>query len=287
MSYGDNGDNRDGAWIFTCDRWRAQGCYIALPINPESISIPHALRAEQGQTKRGKIMYIQREHSHLGTSVFQPFDLSFSISSGNILPQFSPEYIADTANASRAIQAYNAKLRENDYIDATRGRYQAEQAKKLNFTQRVPGYKQTADYTAGKIFSHIKTRKASEKQNLPDLYQKDVPIGIQNLYAFIALADEQRFYKNSPNKIRVFIDTLAFPGLMLTCAFGTELQWTETAENPGEVMMNFTLRVINTTPRFTYGNLHQFFNNYQAFLTKNSSNLDFAIQAFDKFGGKS
>lgn len=279
MSVGDYGDNRDGAWVFTCDRWRDQSCYLALPVNPESLNIPHALRADQSQTKRGKIVYIQREHSVLGSTVFQPFDLQFQISSGNIIPTFKDSYKFDVRAASQAIAEAKADgnfgealARESDF------------KKTYGFSRRLPGPGQHADYTAGKVFENIDTKFASHYPNVPDLYQSDVPIGIQNLYAFIALADEQRYYRNSPNKIRVFINTLGFPAMMLTCAFGSELQWAESADSLGEVTMSFTLRVINTMPRFSYGQMHQFFYTYQHFLAKQETNLEFAIQAFDGIG---
>ena len=293
MSKGPKYDDRDHAWIITTDRWRDDGCYIALPINPETLELKHELRAEQGSNKRGKIIYISREHHDtVGStktsgwnSLFKPFDLQFSFNSGNIMPQFSDEYKHDCALAAlqysvAANNPYTPTENEKPETTAKRLQEDAQNLKNLraridksySVTQRFPSAYQTADYRDGMIHQSIQTTE--NKPNVPQLYASDVPVGIQNLYALIMLAEEPMFYKNKPNKVHVHINTLAFPSLMLSGTLTDSIHWSESAEEPASFNTNFTLHVVSSYPRFGYGKMSMFFENYQTWLSSTQTTLD-------------
>lgn len=267
MSRGSNGDDRDGAWIITTNRWSDAGCYIALPVNPESIEIRHELRAEQGTNKRGKIIYISREHRDGPTggwnTLFKPFDLQFNFNSGNIIPQFNDEYKTACAKLSMAYSSADDDATRLDLAKRIKASY--------SLSQRVPSDSQVANYLLGKAHSGITT--SQNRPNIPQLYSTKVPIGVQNLYSVIMLAEEPMYYNNKPNKVMVHINTLAFPALTLFGTLTESVHWSESVEEFGSFNMDFTLHVVATYPRFGYGKMDTFFANYQDMLTSTDGSL--------------
>ena len=245
-----NVDDRRNAWVFTCDRWAAHGCYIMLPINPETLSLEFGLRAQTETTKRGKIVYIARNQRN--DSILKSPELQFTIPSGSILPAFSDEFIQAASNQTRlAVQTRLSSSFTSDLPEPTVSKYTASKPSMK---------KDMRDRTQGTYMSAVAPRPGV---NIPNLYDKHTPIGIQNLYAFLMLADEQRFYNDEPNKIHVHINSLLFPSLFLRCSF-TEagLSWSESSEDPGQFNLEFTLKVIGTSPKIGYGTLNTFLRNY-------------------------
>lgn len=262
-----NVDDRRNAWVFTCDRWADHGCYILLPVNPATMTISNQLRSAQESTKRGKIVYISRNLKN--RSLFKPPEIQFTIPSGNITPMFSNEHI-------QAASQY-AMLKKQPKLDSTpvSERIKGNVANLSDYSAIKPSNPSTMkDRTTGTYFGTVASQV---KTNIPNLYNRTTPIGIQNLYAFMMLADEQRYYNDRPNKIHVHINSLLYPSLFLRCTFTESgLSWTESADDPGQFDLEFTLRVIGTSPSLGYGMLNQFFNLYAAALseTQKSSGID-------------
>lgn len=274
-----NVDDRRNAWVFTCDRWADHGCYILLPVNPANMTISNQLRSSQETTKRGKIVYISRNLKN--RSLIRPPEIQFTIPSGNITPMFSNEYI--NAASEYALSKKQPKFDSTP----TQDRVKDDVANLSDYSAIKPSkIAHMKDRTSGTYFGSVSTQT---KTNIPNLYNKVTPVGIQNLYAFMMLADEQRYYNDRPNKIHVHINSLLYPSLFLRCTFTESgLSWTESADDPGQFDLEFTLRVIGTSPSLGYGMLNQFFNLYAAALseTHNSSALDRMRSTLGQSSGK-
>lgn len=253
--------------MFTCDRWADHGCYILLPVNPANMTISNQLRSAQETTKRGKIVYISRNLKN--RSLFKPPEIQFTIPSGNITPMFSNEYIQ--AASEYALSKKQPKTDSTPVQD----RVKNNTASLSDYAAIKPtNITHMKDRTSG---TYLSTISSQQKTNIPGLYSKVTPIGVQNLYAFMMLADEQRYYNDRPNKIHVHINSLLYPSLFLRCTFTESgLSWTESADDPGQFDLEFTLRVVGTSPSLGYGMLNQFFNLYAAALseTQNSSAIN-------------
>lgn len=242
-------DDRRNAWIFTCDRWADHGCYIVLPVNPETLSISMALRSREETTKRGKVVYVSRNQRN--DSLFKSPEIQFTISSGNITPEFNREFIdASTKNSGQSFDQ-NAPA-----VDVRRI---------SKYTAKKPGnLADMKDRITGTQFQSVASRPG---MNIPNLYSKLTPVGVQNLYAFLMLADEQKFYNDVPNKIRIHINSLLFPSMYLRCTFTEQgISWSESADDPGQFTMNFTLKVIGSSPKIGYKKLNEFFDLYTSAL---------------------
>lgn len=252
-------DDRKNAWVFTCDRWADHGCYILLPINPETLSIQSQLRSATDTTKRGKVVYIARNMKNM--SMFKPPEIQFTIPSGNILPMFSDSFIEKASHGA--------------FHNTARGTTKENQVDLSKYTASKPSSR--VDMRNRKQGTYLDSVKVSAGANIPNLYDANTPIGVQNLYAFLMLADEQKFYKNTPNKIRVHINSLLYPSLYLRCAFTESgISWTESSEDPGQFNLEFTLRVVGMSPQIGYTRLNEFLDLYSAALrdTQNTSSLD-------------
>jgi hypothetical protein len=250
-----NVDDRKNAWVFTCDRWAEHGSYILLPINPANISIQNQLRTQVDESKRGKIVYIARNQKN--KSLFKPPEIQFTIPSGNIFPMFSDEYIEAAYRYSTHPKAkVNDSRQALDNPTVNMSNYSASKPSKVSdMRDRIQG-------------TQMSSVQVQSGMNVPDLYNKVTPVGIQNLYAFMMLADEQRFHNDVPNKVHVHINSLLYPSLFLRCTFTEDgISWTESSEDPGQFDLEFSLRVLGTSPQIGYGYLDSFFSLYASALS--------------------
>lgn len=92
-------DDRSNGWVFTCDRWAELDVYILLPINPETFEFSNPIHASEGERYSGKYMYFYRNPK--SGSQLMPCNYHFSIPSGFIIPEFSPDYIKQAADISK------------------------------------------------------------------------------------------------------------------------------------------------------------------------------------------
>lgn len=249
---------RNNAWIFSCESWMARNMYIILPVNPNEISFQMPLCVSNESYRGAHVTYLWRDRGF--KSLFDSPVVSFNVPSGNIMPSFSESYIA------------KAQL-ESD-----------KQTPSADVLNPIPSGDQIRDARSGVYRNVAKIGNSSDNvDNVPDLYRGDMPIGIQNVYAFHALAEERRIRTlpgsttRTDNRVVAVVSTLIFPRLVLYGFFSEEgIETEESSENPGEVNLKFSLVVTDTYPRLKYNNwseLNDFYVNGQSL---ESSTLEFA-----------
>jgi hypothetical protein len=270
-------DDRNSAFIMSCDRWSEQDVYIVLPINPTSFEVSNPIRGTQGETQRGKFMYVHR--NPLSKSVIAPCNYSFEIPSGLILPQFSEAYIreAEALARERVENAISETFLDPDTRTASAVSYGARVA---NYTGMVPGPTQTRDYRTASPYYRAPTRQQSATSNIPALYAPNVPIAIQNFYAFIMLADEPRRFVDKRgvlrnNRIIINFNTLTLPNMTFYGWWDQAgITYTEDVESHVEFNINFNIFVTGSTPSFGYNHFHDMMNTYKAMINTQVSSLD-------------
>lgn len=121
--------------------------------------------------------------------------------------------------------------------------------------------------------------------NVSGLYDRIVPLGVQNLYAMLALADERRIRtaysaENKPtgqtaNRIVMGISTLVFPRMLLYGWIAPEgISVSMSADNPSEFTISFTLIVTSTTPKIGYDGYQSLVSSYKNNMFTQSTTLD-------------
>lgn len=256
---------RNNAWIFTCESWMSRNMYIILPVNPNEISFQMPLCVSNESYRGAHVTYLWRDRGF--KSLFDSPIVSFDIPSGNIMPSFSESYIAKAQSVGRGLSVDKAA---GDMLNA--------------YSNPIPSGSQIHDARQGVYKNVSKTGGSTDNvDNAPDLYRSDMPIGIQNAYAFHALAEERRIRTlpgsntRTDNRVVAVLSTLIFPRLVLYGFFSEEgVETEESSENPGEFNLKFSLVVTDTYPRLKYNNwseLNDFYMNRQ---TLDASTLDFA-----------
>lgn len=234
--------DRPDPWIITCESWLDKGRYIALPINPEQISFSLPLRVAHDDAYACKFIYIWRRRRT--KSMAGQMQISFSVSSGNIIPQFD----LSTAQKEQLAATYTGvtPFAEEQAADHTKG---------------------VSDYTLASVNG---------------LYDKHVPIGVSNLYAMLALANTPRVrnsgvkteermgepntkvVEQTSNNIVICLSTLIFPRLLLYGQFTPDgIQISMNADNPAEFTMTFSIMVSKTSPTLGHGNWQSLIQGYK------------------------
>lgn len=233
--------DRPDPWIITCESWIEAGKYIALPINPEQISFSMPLRVAHDDGYAGKYIYIWRRRRT--KSMAGSMQISFNVSSANIIPQFD---ITTTQKENLA----------------------------ANYTGLTPfSEEQAADHRNGIAEYTLASVRG--------LYDKHVPLGVNNLYAMLALANTPRVrssgtiveyetgefkqvQQQTTNQIVMCISTLVFPRLLLYGQFTPDgIQVSMSADNPSEFSMTFSMMVSKTTPKLGHDSWNNLVSSYK------------------------
>ncbi len=258
---------RSNAWLLTCESWMDQDMYIALPVNPGEISFSMPIRVTNESYRSTKIAYVWRDRGF--RSVYDCPVINFTVPSGNILPSFNSDYIKGAQTlASSYVQ--NAKsLSPSEVRDGfTNDRVATEAIQRQlfeDYSHKVPPANKNRDPREG-LYAQIQKRGRAttdtnqKRDNTPDLYRSDMPIGIQNAYAILALAEERRIrtvndanQTRTDNRVVAVINTLIFPRLIIYGWFAEDgVKLEESADNLGEVLTTFSLVVTDTYPRLKY-----------------------------------
>lgn len=294
-------DDRSCSWLFTSARWADYGVYIILPVNPTTFELSKPLRSTQGETQRGKFMYVHRNPK--SGSVIAPCNYTFEIPSGLILPQFNDEYITQAryvameyAKQMQALRNYvepwSRTTNTPDNVDTAQAaedrrnnvatQVSKYQARISNFKNEIPAPDQVMDYTRGlTAYSSNEQNFVDTYNNVPDLYLPNIPIGIQNFYAFIMLMDEPRVYK-SPitgqlrnNQIIVHFNSIELPSMTF---YGWQdqggISFTEDVEDYGQFNISFSLFVTASTPGYGIGKFGEMLTSYKAEIASSATSLD-------------
>lgn len=297
-------DDRRNAFVFTCQRWAEVDTYIVLPLNPTTFEVSNPIRGTQAETQRGKFMYVHRNPK--SQSVIAPCNYTFEIPSGFILPQFSTEYIGqaqalalDYAKQMKSLRNYvqpwtrpaNPNDTSPDQVDTVAAAEQRQrmietqvskyQARASNFTSQMPSVDQTRNYAAQSQAFNLQSTYIDPYNNIPNLYRENVPIGIQNFYAFIALMDEPRVYvspvtgKLQNNQIIIHFNAPELPAMTF---WGWQdqggLNYTEDVEDHGQFNIQFSIFVTASGPSFGYGKFSSLMSRYKAEIASASTSLD-------------
>lgn len=252
---------RNNAWIFTCESWMDQGCYIVLPVNPGEITFTMPISVTNESYRSTRIQYVWRDRGF--KSLFDAPTITFTVPSGNIFPSFSETFIKNAQNVSRGLAT------DKDANDLVK-----------SLTSPLPGNAEDQkDYRTG-VYANV---NAQASGNTPGLYRSDVPTGVQNAYAFHALAEERHIrtlpgsQTRTDNRIIAVISTLIFPRLVVYGFFSEDgIQTEESSEDPGEFDLTFSLVVTDTYPRLRYNQWQQLNDYYLNNQTTTESTLDFA-----------
>ncbi len=268
--------SRSNAWIFTCESWLDQGTHIVLPVNPNEIEFQMPLRMTNESYRSTKLTYVWRERGF--KTIFDCPIINFNIPSGNILPSFSEGYIRDASLARAGENTADENVREA-------------------YLGKVPPYRKWKNHRTG-VYANVTnngkqtTDVGSKGSNTPDLYRPDIPIGIQNAYAFYALAEERhiRVLPNgvrTDNRIMAVISTLVFPRLVLYGFFSEQgISTEESAENPGEFNLTFSLVVTDTFPKLRYNQWAELNDFYLNGITTDETTQEFIKGHADRFSNQ-
>lgn len=236
------------AWIITTENWFSRGKFIALPLNPEQVDFSIPLRVAHETTAGAKFVYVWRRRT--SQNVTGSFTVSFNISSGNILPAFN----LSTAERVQAALAYTGAG-----------------------TQLIPPSVELAgDATRGQ---RVYRQPKGTDIKVAGLYDKIVPIGVQNLYALLGLVEDVNSYTTehgkTSNRVIVGMSTLLFPQLLLYGSITPDgLTISMSAENPAEFTVGFSLLVQDSMPKLGYNSWIGLTNTYKHALFSQQQTID-------------
>lgn len=248
IDYANQYVNRN-AWIITTENWFSQGKFIALPLNPEQIDFSIPLRVAHETTAGAKFVYVWRRRST--KNVTGSFTVNFNISSGNILPAFN----LSNADKVRAALAYTGAG-----------------------TQPIPPSPElAADATKGNRTYQQPANGGGIK--VDGLYDKIVPLGVQNLYAMLGLVEDVNTFRSengtTSNRVIVGMSTLLFPQLLLYGNITPDgLTISMSADNPAEFTVGFSLLVQNSMPKLGYNSWIDLTNTYKNTLFSQQQTID-------------
>jgi hypothetical protein len=308
-------NNRNSCWILSSESWMSQGAYIALPINPTQLSFDIGVRTTNEMTRATQLIYVWRFMGTKSTLVMP--SIKITANSGYIVPSFNPDTIRKcqelVEQRTMSVNAQRATVRDLSRTEmALQREYEKlaaqEASNHRNYDQALQNYlaarptpELTRDYIKGAVYKDIGSALQPNVRftdngltgtgNLPDLYSennKHIPIGIQNLYALYALADERRIRRTSEsertqteNRLMLVISTPVFPKLTLYGWFGESgISYSESADEPYSFDVNFDFIVTETVPRLGFGNWQSLINNYTENITPQVSTLAHARSMF-------
>ena len=230
---------RRNPWIITTESWFANGKFIVLPINPDAVEFNIPIRVAHETTNAAKYVYVWRRRET--KSVRSSFTVSFSISSGNIIPAFD----LSTEEKVRLAKTYTG----------------------VGVQPIPPNTAMAGDATRGNT-AYQQSQKATSLK-VDGLYDKVVPIGIQNLYALLGLAEELETYNTgngyAGNRVIVGLNTLVFPQLLLYGEITPEgISFNMSADNPAEFTVSFSMLVQSSTPSLGYDSWQGLVNTYKS-----------------------
>ena len=297
---------RDRPWILSCESWMSQGAYVILPINPEQLNFDLAIRTSNDQARAAQAIYVWRDYDRDGTSFVLP-TISLSVNSGYIVPSFDPAAVAEARamalHKGQFMQTLDGEVPMGIIVDFEND-YEQSLANG-GYLSRIPDQSLTRDYISTGLYRQVGLElepnplltdmelAASRRSNMPGIYTeavKNIPIGIQNLYAMFSLIDERRIRKTSEKKISKHIDgsqtenrallivsTPAFPRLVLHGWFGEDgLKFSESADEPGCFNMDFSFIVTETEPKLGYNQWNELANVYAAEASSAATTLEIA-----------
>lgn len=260
---------RRNPWVLTCERWHALGQYIAMPINPSDISWHIPLRIATEQTKGAHVTYVWRNNylnvaidggiANPGTTL-QDIELTITVNSANIAPMLSAAKQKKMMDEDPAGTLYsfmpNPAATASDLLQYDKYSAMAN----IMLTEAITS---TAD-DAGLISS----------------YDSIVPLGVQNLYRLLSLADEPKIYYKTngsaaTNRIAILANTPAFPKLRL---YG-EIQpagitWDESSEHPNTFDATIHLLITEISPALGINALTELLSAYKMSLQNNEDVLN-------------
>lgn len=236
---------RRNAWIITTENWFNKGKFIALPLNPEQIDFNIPLRVAHDSTHAAKFIYVWRRRRTY--NVMGSFSVGFNISSGNILPAFD----ISTADKLRAAQTFTGAA-------------------------VPPSAAYAADATRGQ---RIYQQPDGGGVKVNGLYDKVVPVGVQNLYALLGLVEDVNAFDTgngfSSNRVIVGMSTLAFPQLLLYGNIAPDgITFSMSADNPAEFTCSFNLLVQASHPNLGYDSWSNLVRTYKSTLFSRTQTID-------------
>jgi len=224
-------------WIITTESWFRNGKFIALPLNPEAVDFNIPLRVAHETTYAAKFVYVWRRRRT--NNINSQFQVNFNISSGNIIPTF------DISTPEKLMLA-------------------------RSYTGVMPASaSQVGDLTKGNTAFRQSHAARNGSVSVAGLYDKIVPIGVQNLYAMLALVEALNTYEGDSvtggNDVLVGMSTMAFPQLLLQGSISTDgITFSMSADNPAEFTMSFSMLVSKTTPSLGYNSWNELVNTYKS-----------------------
>lgn len=267
---------RYNPWILTCDRWSQIAQYIVLPINPGDVAWHVPLKAASEQTKHANVSYVWRntylnmsadggksEHS----SMLQDFELALTFNSGNIAPMVSRARI-------KAMGSEETGTAWNYAIDP-----ESKASDLIKFDEY------------GAMLNDVLAYRAA----LPDPagyvedYDPTVPLGVQNLYRLLSLADEPRVTYTQrggtkANRVILVMNSPVFPQMSIYGHITPGgLSWEEGAEHPNSFDITLTLTVTDTWPKLGLAGLGSLLSDYRTAVDNNYNTRD-GIYAVEQNG---
>lgn len=260
---------RRNPWVITCERWHALGQYIAMPINPSDISWHIPLRIATEQTKGAHVTYVWR-NNYLNVSIdggianpgttLQDMELTITVNSANIAPMLSAAKQKQMMDEDPAGTLYsfmpNPAATASDLLQYDR--YSA---------------------MANIMLTEAITSTADEAGLISD-YDSTVPLGVQNLYRLLSLADEPKIYYKTngsaaTNRIAILANTPAFPKLRLYGEIQPSgITWDESSEHPNTFDATIHLLITEISPALGINALTELLSAYKMSLQNNEDVLN-------------
>lgn len=277
-------DRLIGGWTFTCPRWSEYNCYITLPLNPDNFAVANPVRGTQAESLQGKFMYVHRNPKT--KSVIAPCEYSFEIPSGLILPQYSEDLVNEAIGLRHAFTAQMLGVTNNDNKTISNAASESQRTTlRQSFASSVQRVttkvspETVKDYRHGAFLRELPELDGAYN-NVPVLYVPNIPIGIQNFYAFLMLMEEPKLYKSKSGEIKnnpviVHLNTLDLPNMtMYGWPVQQGIEFSEDAESPGEFNINFSLFITGSNPGFGYGQLSALLDRYVAGIFSDTYSYD-------------
>lgn len=264
---------RYNPWVITCDRWSQLGQYIIMPINPGDIAWHIPLKTAIEQTKHASVAYVWR-NTYLnvsadgGTSdqgsMLQDFELSVTFNSGNIAPMVS----------TSKIRGWQSEESGSSWSYAIDPETRSSDLKAIG-----------SQGAMGNDTLHARGELPDPVDYVQD-YDETIPLGVQNLYRFLSLADEPRItYLPSggtkANRVTIVMNSLVFPQFVV---FGhivpNGISWEEGSDHPNSFDVTFTMTVTDTAPKLGLAALTSLLNTYKTNIEGNLTTRDviYAVQ---------
>lgn len=238
-------------WVVTCERWHRHGAYIVCPINPGQVDFNIPLRAVHDAAKNLDVFYYWRDftvskhknHNVPGLRQVGDFEVGLSFNTGYIVPMYS-EAAQEKIRAGTQVK--------NDYPTVGFGHSESVAGGRAS-SGNIGTYSVPSTLT-GSGFSTTRTEAMKNQKNV-NPYVDDVPIGVQNLYRFLSLADEHRVWYDSENtarnnRVMLIMNTIVFPRLILYGHIAESgIEWEENAESPNSFDVNVRFEITSTYPK--------------------------------------